>query len=568
MTRLTMLGLMAALIPLSAAGAGAAGAAPPAGEVLKFTLTGSTHFPGPPRDYWVYVPAQYRPERPACLYLGLDGLDDDVPRVFDQLIARKQMPVTIGVFVSAEHRSLEYDSLGDALARFLVEELLPDVQKRAAGAGWALRLSPEPGDRAIGGKGSAAVAAFTVAWERPGDFTRVWSAGGTFIGLRGADRYPTLIRKTEPRPIRVLLTAGAGDGEAPTDFAGDLSLAHRSMHAALTFAGYEVRVPGAAGARQTGAAGFREAMRWLWRGWPAPPAVGRSGNPLLREILIPGREGDWQLVGQGYRFTEGPTVNDEGELFFNDIPAAVTHRVGRDGQVRVQIADSLKANGQAFGPDGRLFAVTGAPGQLVAYDKQWRRTAIADGFQGNDLVVAHNGNVYVTNPPDGKNPTAPSQVWLVRPDGKKQVVDQGLRYANGVTLSPDQTVLYVDDHRSRWVYSHEIQSDGTLRNKRRFCALHVPENADDSSADGLKVDQRGRLYVATRTGLLQVCDQQGRVIAILPTPNRRISNLTFAGPQFDTLVVTSGDRVWKRRLRTRGVNAWAPPVTADSAPPR
>jgi gluconolactonase len=556
-TRLTtLLGLMATLLPPAAARAAA-----PAGEVLKFTLAGSTHFPGPPRDYWVYVPAQYQPERPACLYLGLDGLDEHAAPMFDQLIARKQMPVTIAVFVAAQHRSLEYDSPGDTLARFLLEELLPDVHKRAASDGRALRLSSQGGDRAIGGKGSAAVAAFTAAWERPADFSRVWSESGAFVGLRGADRYPTLIRKTEPRPIRVLLSRGAGDG--PVAFAGDPAQAHQSMHAALTFAGYQVRSTGKANRRQAGSAHFREGMRWLWQGWPAPPAGGPSGNPLLAEILVPGPEGDWQLVGQGYRFTEGPTVNGEGDLFFNDIPAAITHRVGRDGQVQVQVADSLKANGQAFGPDGRLFAVTGAPGQLVAYDRQWRRTKIADGFQGNDLVVAHNGNVYVTHPPDGKNPTAPSQVWLVRPDGTKQVVDQGLRYANGVTLSPDQTVLYVDDHRSRWVYSHEIQPDGTLRNKRRFCALHVPENADDSSADGMKVDQRGRLYVATRTGLLQVCDQQGRVAAILSTPNRRISNLTFAGPQLDILVVTSGDRVWKRRLRTRGVHPWAPPLAAD-----
>ena len=99
---------------------------------MTFTLPGSTQFPGPPRDYRVYVPAQYDPERPACLYVGLDGIQFDAPAVFDHLIARKQMPVTIGVFVAPAERSLEYDSPGDSFARFLIEELLPDVEQRQA----------------------------------------------------------------------------------------------------------------------------------------------------------------------------------------------------------------------------------------------------------------------------------------------------------------------------------------------------------------------------------------------------------------------------------------------------
>ena len=420
------------------------------------------------------------------------------------------------------------------------------------------------------------MAAFTAAWERPGHFARVFSAGGAFVGLRGADRYPTLIRKTEPRPIRMLLAAGPGDG--PSAYAGDLSLAHQAMLAALSFAGYDVRTQGGKGGKggrpasgPTGpkaAAVFRDAMRWLWRDWPAPVRAGTSRNPLLAEILVPGPGGDWQLVGEGYRFTEGPAVNARGEVFFNDIPEARTYRFGLDGRVGIHLTDSQKANGQAFGPDGRLYAMTGGAGKVLAYDEQRRPAVLAEGFSGNDLVVAHNGNVYVTSPPDSRNPTAPSKVWLVRPDGRKQVVDTGLRYANGVTLSPDQSVLYVDDHRSRWVYAYDVQADGTLRNKRRFCALHVPETADDSSADGMKVDRAGRLYVATRTGLLQICDSQGRVNAILTTPNRRISNLTFGGPQFDTLVVTSGDRVWRRKLRTQGANAWAPPLAAVTSPRR
>jgi gluconolactonase len=173
--------------------------------------------------------------------------------------------------------------------------------------------------------------------------------------------------------------------------------------------------------------------------------------------------------------------------------------------------------------------------------------------------VAHNGNAYATNPPPG-NSNEPSKIFLVRPNGEKVVVDTGVRFANGITLSPDQTLLFVADYRSRWVYSYQIQADGTLAHKQRFHALHVLETNDDAGADGMKVDREGRLWVTGRGGLLQICDQAGKVLAILQTPNRRSSNLTFGGPAFDTLFVTAGDKVYKRRVKVRGANAWAPPL--------
>src|SRR5262249_48488928 len=149
------------------------------------------------------------------------------------------------------------------------------------------------------------------------------------------------------------------------------------------------------------------------------------------------------------------------------------------------------------------------------------------GFTGNDIVIAHNGNIYVTNPP-ADNAITPSNIWLIRPDGSKVIVDTGLKYANGVTLSPDQTLLYVSDYRSHWVYSYSIQTDSMLQFKQKFFWLHVPDTTDQSNADGIRVDRDGRLYVATAMGI-QVCDQAGKVQCIIPTPNHRLSNLTFGG---------------------------------------
>ena len=129
-------------------------------------------------------------------------------------------------------------------------------------------------------------------------------------------------------------------------------------------------------------------------------------------------------------------------------------------------------------------------------------------------------------------------------------MDSGLRYSNGITLSPDQTLLYVSDSRTHWVYSYQIQADGTLQFKQRYYWLHVPDTAEDSGADGMRVDRDGRLYMATRLGI-QICDQAGRVNRIIPTPNGQVSNLCFGGENFDTLFATCGDRVYKRNLKVQ-----------------
>ena len=544
-------------------------AAVPKGEVLHFTFDKSKVFPGTFRDYWVYVPAQYSPDKPACVYVNQDGIQWNAPAVFDDLIAKGQMPVTIGVFVmhgrvrAADpktaldrfNRSLEYDGLGDGYARFLLDELLPDVETRKATDGRVLRLSRSGNDRAIGGASSGAIAAFTAAWERPDAFSRVFSAIGTYVGLRGGDRYPTLIRKTEPKPLRIFLQDGSSDLNI---YGGDWWMANQTMERALTFAGYDVQHVWGEGGHNgnQGTAVFPDAMRFLWKDWPQPIKPGPTKNGMLNDILVPGE--NWQVVAQGYRFTEGPAVNAQGEVFFNDVPASKTYKIGPDGKPQVFVADSRKGDGQAFGPDGRLYAVASGEQKIVAYDAHGRGRVVAGGLRGNDLVVAHNGNVYVTEPGNA-NGGGKSKIWLITPNGKKTVVDTGLNFANGITLSPDQTLLYVDDARSHWVYSYQVQPDGSLAFKQRYYWLHAPDDADDSGADGMRVDRDGRLYVATRLGI-QVCDQAGRVNVLLPTPNGVVSNLCFGGPSFDTLYATCGNTVYKRKLKVSGANAWATPL--------
>lgn len=566
--------LVTTLIFMAAASAFAQEVQPawPKGEVAQYSFDRSKIFPGTVRDYWVYVPKQYDPAKPACVYVNQDGIQYNAPAVFDELIHKGEMPVTIGVFVmhgrvkatsgdalDRFNRSYEYDGLGDNYARFLLDELLPEVEKQKTENGRAIRLSKNGNDRAIGGSSSGAICAFTAAWERPDAFSRVFSAIGTYVGLRGGNVYPTLIRKVEPKPLRVFLQDGSADLNI---YGGDWWMANQEMERSLVFAGYEVAHEWGDGGHngQHATKTFPGAMRWLWKDWPQPVKAG-AGSPQLQDILLPG-EG-WKLVAEGYKFTEGPAVNAKGEVFFNDVPSGKTFRIDLKGTVSEFLGDTKKGDGQAFGPDGRLYLVAGGAEQIIAYDAEGKATQIADGFRGNDLVVRHDGSIYVTQPGwDGKSP---SQIWHISKSGEKKVVDSGLKFSNGLTLSPDQSLLYVADSRSHWVYSYQVQADGSLAHKQKYYHLHVPDTADDSGADGMRVDQSGRLYVATRMGL-QVCDQAGRVNCIIPMPNGKVSNLTFGGANFDTIFATCGDRVYSRRVKVQGANAWQPPI--KPTPPR
>ena len=258
----------------------------PRGKLTHQEPWESRIFPGTRREWWVYVPAQYNADRPACVMVFQDGggYTSFVRTVFDNMIAKGAMPVTVGVFINPGsgrgeggrgQRSVEYDTLSDRYARFLLEEILPEVEK-------TVKLRHDPESRAIAGISSGGICAWTVAWERPDEFRKVLSWVGSFTNIAsgksghdGGHNYEALIRTTPGKPIRVFLQDGANDLDNAN---GNWPLANQQMARALQFAGYDYRFVNGQGfhSNRHGRAILPESLRWLWRDYKLAEATRSS----------------------------------------------------------------------------------------------------------------------------------------------------------------------------------------------------------------------------------------------------------------------------------------------------
>jgi len=559
----------------------------PQGTVAQYTWT-SKIFPGTVRDYWVYVPAQYAPEKPACVMVFEDGksyVSEEgrarIPIVFDNLIAKHDMPVTIAILIDPGvlkglaqgqadrvNRSYEYDGLSDRYARFLLDEILPEVANH-------YNLSTNPNDRAISGMSSGGICSFTVAWTHPEAFRRVLSFIGSFTDLRGGDIYPALIRKTEPKPLRVFLQDGSHD---LNNFAGDWWLANQSMASALTFAGYDVKF--VTGDKDhdmiQGGAILPDALRWLWRDYPQPiakPAMHQLGDkqtgfldvaPEWEKVSDQGKaphktpDGtialnivSFGLPGKWAR-ASGITADRQGRVFFSDPSGKYIYRINLDGQVSAFAEVEGGANGLGFGPNGELYVCENRTGRVVSYSADGSKNVRAEVSGCQDLAVTRAGGIYFTNgskigylPPGGPKPVDSPQ------DG--QLAYQHIDRGNGVRLSPDESLVYVSDMTGKWVWSFQPQADGSLANGEPLFRMETLDESSDSGAAGMAVDSKGLLYVATLLGI-QICDAQGRVVAILNRPEQAdpslgpVSGVAFGGPDHQYLYVVVGNEVFRRHL--------------------
>ncbi|HEY3968445.1 MAG TPA: alpha/beta hydrolase-fold protein [Planctomycetaceae bacterium] len=281
----------------------------PQGKVVGPLTLASTVYPDSTRHYWVYVPAQYDSARPASLMIFQDGHaflnpkgDFRIPYVFDNLIYRREIPVTIGVFINPGHRAdqkeasssnwgdgttnrgVEYNALNANYSKLIINELLPELAKE-------YQISPDPNDRAIGGASSGAICAFTVAWERPDQFRKVISTIGSFTNIMGGHAYPDIIRQSDPKPIRIFLQDGLNDNRGirrrgEYDPKWDWHAQNRKMVEALTEKKYDVNFTWGIGthSNKQGGAIMPDMLRWLWRDYPRPDDPQDDGN---RKLFVP-----------------------------------------------------------------------------------------------------------------------------------------------------------------------------------------------------------------------------------------------------------------------------------------
>ncbi len=248
----------------------------PKGKVTEMPIWKSTIFPGTERKWWTYVPAQYNEAKPACVMVFQDGggYKDYTAKVFDNMIAKGEMPVTVGIFLDPgvgpggkSNRSFEYDTLSDQYARFLLEEILPEVEK-------TVKLKHDAASRAVCGLSSGGICAFTVTWQKPEAFGKVVSWIGSFTNIangptmrEGGHNYEALIRKTPSKPIRVFLQDGSNDLDNNN---GNWPLANQQMAKSLAFAKYDYKFVFGQGQHSPshGRAVFPDTLRWLWRDYP------------------------------------------------------------------------------------------------------------------------------------------------------------------------------------------------------------------------------------------------------------------------------------------------------------
>jgi len=545
----------------------------PHGTVEVIPNFESKIFPNTTREWAIYVPAQYKKETPAALMIFQDGHSYRnvkgqwrVPIVFDNLIARGDMPPTIAVFINPGHdpskerknpwassnRSVEYDSLGDRYSRFLLEEIIPEVEKRYT-------LSKDPEMRAICGASSGGICSFTVAWERPDQFRKVLSTIGSFTNIRGGDVYPSLIRKTEQKPIRVYLADTSGDVD--NQF-GSWWWANQQMASALKYMGYDTRFDSAEGYSHSSDHAsplLPDALKWLWRKEPhtfvQDTKGDLKGDMTLLRLLVPSET--WQPVAEGLGFADAPLADADGNFYFCDMKAPAVYKVSAADGSRTEIAKE-SVSGLEFGPDGLLYACQGSKQRVISLDpKTGAVKIVAEQVAPNDLAVSADGFVFITETKD-------QRITRIDPKtGATTVVAEGIAKPNGIVLSNDGGTLAVSEFGGDRVWTFRVNADGaldagmptmTLRRpidyKGEFKHNEPPPYQASSKGDGSATDKSGRFYVTSALGI-QVFDPTGRECGLLPTPDptKPLTSCVLAGANHEWLYVTNGDKIFRRKLK-------------------
>ena len=537
-----------------------------AGEIIERQFADSKIYPGTQRTYWIYISIGYVSEKQACLYVCMDGIQNNAPTVFDHLIASGEMPMTIGVFVGSGrvsddknqtlrfNRSNEFDKTDDTFVRFLLEELLPDAEKQKTKDGRSIHFSKDANDRAIAGGSSGAICAFTAAWQRPDAFSRVFSSIGTYVAMRGGNEYPALIRLTEPKPLRIYLEDGSNDTWNP--LFGNWYEANLLMESSLNFAGYELAHTwgrgGHDGIQATNI--FPDVMRWLWKGWPAKVQKGTSLNDMQTAILI--KDSNWKEINL--------SVSPSGELFADatgnvifQTQSGTIYQLDTIHQVTTKI--KFSANEHLIGTKNNELYIADSKGTIICKGAK-KDHEIAKGISGAmNLLATSENELYITQASDDSR----NKLWLIKSDGTKKMISSQSFGGTNLAIYPNHRLLMQTEKHSQWIYSSVIGGDGSVKDGQRFYWLHNTDNFSWAENGKMTFDSKGNLYVASGMGI-QVCDQNGRVRSILTLPSGSISSLVFGGKNHDMLYVVSGGKLYCRKINAIGKESWMSPIDPES----
>lgn len=286
--------------------------------------------------------------------------------------------------------------------------------------------------------------------------------------------------------------------------------------------------------------------RWLWEGHPRE--IGEVPTNSVRwyvsEILAPGES--WEVAADGLESSDNLGMGHDGSVYFSDNSANKTYKTGVGGDLTVF---RNEAGGGEFGPDGTAFFRQNSRQRILALGPDGSERTFAAEFASSDCVTTASGGMYVTE-------CRERNVWFIDADGNRRIVNSEVGSPNGIAMSPDQALVMVADYRARWVWSFQVMPDGSLANGERYYHLQILDENSEVGPDGLAVDTEGFLYVVTKLGV-QVCDAAGRVAGIINFPQGvRAGDVTFGGRDFDTLFVTAGRKVYRRKLRRQGTLPW------------
>lgn len=282
-------------------------------------------------------------------------------------------------------------------------------------------------------------------------------------------------------------------------------------------------------------------------------------SALAESVVAPGAK--LKKLADGFKFTEGPTCDANGNLFFTDQPNDRILKWSVKGRLSTFLQPAGRANGLCFDARGNLIACAEAKNELWSIAPDKTVTVLVTNFNGkilngpNDVWIAPEGWLYFTDPFYRRTWTdtnlvrvAGENVYCLSPDrGNLRVFATDLRKPNGITGSPDGKNLFVTDIRSNQTWRYDILADGSLTNKTPFCP---------KGSDGMTIDAEGNLYLCATgaTNGITVFDKTGKQIDHIDVPEKWSANVCFGGKDRNTLFITATTSFYSIQMRVAGAN--------------